>query len=909
MTLQNLRHPLSAAIGGVGLALLSLGALESRAQPPIVQPGAPGQPSRVVSAAEASNLAGIRFTDADVKFMQGMISHHAQALEMTALLDTRTGGGAMRRLAQRIALSQEDEIAMMREWLRARGQAVPADDAHHAPDWQPMPGMLTGEEMERLAAARGGAFDRLFLELMIKHHRGALTMVENLLEQRGAAQDSQLFAFTSDVTSDQTAEIDRMDAMLAELSPDPRVRLAAGFEDAGQALWNMALVATRPKPEGFYDPRNPAGRPVPVESEAEPAEPAPAAAEEPDEDAERNEDAGREEGEPEESAGHDGDAEHGGAGQGDAEHGGAGHDDAERSEDAGREEGEPEESAGHDGDAEHGGAGHDAGNRQDAGGGEPREAAAGDDGDDPQRRGLLNFGNTDLAFAGDRLFLGSHHGFNTYRVEVPAAPQLVGSVVCPGGQGDVSVVGNLLIMSVEQTRGRLDCGLQGVAEPVSEARFRGIRIFDVGDARMPRQVAAVQTCRGSHTHTVVTDPDDEGNVYVYGSGTAPVRPGEELAGCSDESPAENPDTALFRIDVIRIPLASPGDAAIVSRPFVFRDPETGAAAGLWPGGDHGPGTQRTAESNRCHDITVFPEIGLAAGACSGNGILLDISDPVNPVRLDDVIDPAFAYWHSATFNNDGTKVIFTDEWGGGGRPRCRASDPREWGANAIYDVVDGRMEFRGHYKLPAPQTERENCVAHNGSLVPVPGRDVMVQAWYQGGISVFDFTDSSNPVEIAFFDRGPIHPERFVMGGFWSAYWYRGYVYGSEIARGLDVLELLPSEHLTENEIAAAASVAPAAFNAQQQRRVEWPARPVVARAYLDQLERADALPAERRTALSDLLDRVDRRGTGTGPGVAAELRSAAAALEDDLANAGGRTAQRLRALAEILASLADRPR
>ena len=899
MTLQNLRRPFSAAIGGVGLALLSLGALESRAQPPIVQPGAPGQPSRVIPASEASDLAGIRFSDADVKFMQGMISHHAQALEMTALLDTRTGGGAMRRLAQRIELSQEDEIAMMREWLRARGQAVPADDAHHAPDWQPMPGMLTDEEMERLAAAQGGAFDRLFLELMIKHHRGALTMVENLLAQRGAAQDSQLFAFTSDVTSDQTAEIDRMDAMLAELSPDPRVRLAAGFEDAGQALWNMALVATRPKPEGFYDPRNPAGRPVPVESESEPAEPAPGAAEEPGEDAGRSEDAGREEGEPEGNAGHDGDAEHGDeTGHGDDGQG----DETEQHGNDGQGEAE------HGDETEHG-DGRDAGNRQDAGGGEPREAAAGDAGDDPQRRGLLNFGNTDLAFAGDRLFLGSHHGFNTYRVEVPAAPQLVGSVVCPGGQGDVSVIGNLLIMSVEQTRGRLDCGLQGVAEPVSEARFRGIRIFDVGDARMPRQVAAVQTCRGSHTHTVVTDPDDEGNVYVYGSGTASVRPGEELAGCSDESPAENPDTALFRIDVIRIPLASPEDAAIVSRPFVFRDPETGAAAGLWPGGDHGPGTQRTAESNRCHDVTAFPEIGLAAGACSGNGILLDISDPVNPVRLDDVTDPAFAYWHSATFNNDGTKVIFTDEWGGGGRPRCRASDPREWGANAIYDVVDGRMEFRSHYKLPAPQTERENCVAHNGSLVPVPGRDIMVQAWYQGGISVFDFTDSSNPVEIAFFDRGPIHPERFVMGGFWSAYWYRGYVYGSEIARGLDVLELLPSEHLTENELAAAASVAPAAFNAQQQRRVEWPARPVVARAYLDQLERADALPAERRAALSDLLDRVDRGGTGTGPGVAAELRSAAAALEDDLAEAGGRTAQRLRALAEILASLAARPR
>jgi uncharacterized protein (DUF305 family) len=847
---QSARRSLPAATIGTGLVVLSLGASLAQAQPPIVQPGAPGQPSRTVSAAEASDLAGIRHTEADVRFMQGMISHHAQALEMTELLDARTESDAMRQTSRRIELSQEDEIEMMQDWLRERGQEVTAIDAHHAPGAMRMPGMLTDGEMQSLSDANGVAFDRLFLELMIKHHRGALTMVENLLGQRGAAQDSQLFAFTSDITADQTAEIDRMDAMLAGLSPDPRVNLASGFNDAGQALWNMALVATRPKPDGFFDPHNPAGRPMPVEADEEP-------------------EAGQAEAQPAEAEA--------------------------AADDAAPEEGEDQEAEAGDEAAPEGAAAEDA---QDD-----------DDGDNPQRRGLLNFGNTDLAFAGDRLFVGSYHGFNTYRVEVPASPQLVTSVVCPGGQGDVSVVGNLLIMSVEQTRGRLDCGLQGVAEPVSEQRFRGIRIFDISDTRMPRQVAAVQTCRGSHTHTVVADPDDEGNVYVYGSGTGAVRPGEELEGCSDESPAENPETSLFRIDVIQVPLANPEDAAVVSRPFVFRDPETGAAAGLWPGGDHGPGTQRSAETSRCHDITTFPDAGLAAGACSGNGILFDISDPVNPVRIDDVIDPSFAYWHSATFNNDGTKVIFTDEWGGGGRPRCRASDPREWGANAIYDIVDGEMQFRSHFKLPAPQTERENCVAHNGSIVPVPGRDIMVQAWYQGGISVFDFTDSSNPVEIAFFDRGPIHPDRFVMGGFWSAYWYRGYIYGTEIARGLDVLELLPSEHLTENEIAAASSVASAAFNAQQQPRIEWPVRPVVARAYLDQLERSDSLPAERRTALSELLDRVDGIGTGTDAGAAAALASAAAALENDIADASGRTEQRLRGLAETLTGLAERLR
>ena len=212
-------------------------------------------------------------------------------------------------------------------------------------------------------------------------------------------------------------------------------------------------------------------------------------------------------------------------------------------------------------------------------------------------------------------------------------------------------------------------------------------------------------------------------------------------------------------------------------------------------------------TNQCHDITVFPEIGLAAGACSGNGILLDICDPVNPVRLDQVVDKNFAYWHSATFNNDGTKVIFTDEWGGGTRPRCRATDLPTWGADAIFDIVDRKLRFEGYYKMPAPQTEQENCVAHNGSLIPVPGRDIMVQAWYQGGVSVFDFTDSANPVEIAFFDRGPIDAKQLVSGGYWSTYWYNGHIYGAEIARGIDVFRLKPSEHLSQNEIDAATLV------------------------------------------------------------------------------------------------------
>ena len=772
----------------VGLAAVSQG------QPPIIQPGAPGEPSREISAEDASNLTAIDYTDGDIRFMQGMISHHAQALEMTRLLESRTDNAMMRQLSERIDISQRDEIMMMQGWLRERDQTVPEVDTYHQAGFVRMPGMLTGEEMEELEAASGVVFDRLFLRLMIKHHRGAITMVDNLLDQAGAAQDPQLYAFTSDVSSDQDMEINRMDSMLAELSTDARVQLAAGVDDAGEAIWNMALITSRGKPAGFYEQTN-------------------------------------------------------------------------------AESGEVIE----------------------------------DGSDDEARRGLLNFANTDMAFTGDLLFQGNYHGFNTYRVEVPASPQLVSSVVCPGGQGDVSVVGNLLIMSVEQTRARLDCGLQGVADSVSPERFMGLRIFDISDMRLPRQVAAVQTCRGSHTHTLVGDPTGEGIVYVYGSGTAPVRSADELAGCSDESPAENPDTSLFRIDVIEIPLANPEEARVVSRPFVFQDPESGDVAGLWRGGDHGPGTQSTSPTTRCHDITAYPEIGLAAGACSGNGILFDISDPLNPARLDEVVDPGFAYWHSATFNNDGTKVIFTDEWGGGSRARCRASDPRQWGANAIYDVVDGRLEYRSHYKLPAPQSETENCVAHNGSLVPVPGRDIMVQAWYQGGISVFDFTDSVNPFEIAYFDRGPFDTEEIAMAGYWSAYWYRGFIYGTEIARGLDILELLPSEFLTENEIGAASVVAPATFNAQDQRRTEWPARPVIARAYLDQLGPSNALDAQQLADLSALLARADGAFAGAAEGgLAGDLTSVGEEMRREADAVDGRGGDRLEALGEILTRLAD---
>jgi hypothetical protein len=457
---------------------------------------------------------------------------------------------------------------------------------------------------------------------------------------------------------------------------------------------------------------------------------------------------------------------------------------------------------------------------------------------DPTNPGSFAFVTSDMAFSGNHAFVGNFHGFNIYDISDPAHPTNVTNVVCPGGQGDLSVHGNLLFMSVEESRARVDCG----TDPTVGTRFQGVRIFDISNVANPVQVATVQTCRGSHTHSLVTDPDDAENVWVYVSGTANPRPATTMEGCNNNlATGENP--SRWRIEVIKVPLAAPETAAIVSEPRLFTDPQTGAIDGLQnapptPNHPSGMAWGPTPITDACHDITSFPEIGLAAGACEGNGILIDITDPENPVRIDEVSDPNFAYWHSATLSNDGTKVIFTDEWGGGVAARCRENDEPQWGADAIFDIVGGQMQFRSYYKLPVQQTTNENCVAHNGSLLPVPGRDILVQAWYQGGISLVDFTDSANPVEIAFFDRGPISPTGLVLGGFWSGYWYNGNIYGSEIARGFDVFRPVASKHVSEAEIAAAGEVQLPEFNAQHQTRFTWAPSFAVARARFDQLVR-----------------------------------------------------------------------
>jgi hypothetical protein len=519
----------------------------------------------------------------------------------------------------------------------------------------------------------------------------------------------------------------------------------------------------------------------------------------------------------------------------------------------------------------------------------------------------LGFANSDLAFQGNKLFLGNFYGVNIYDISNPAKTSLLTSMICPGGQGDVSVYKNLMFMSVEMANGRLDCGVQGfpptppppagsTQNPLpaaSKDRFRGVRIFDISNIKAPKQVAAVQTCRGSHTHTLVVDPNDKNNVYIYVSGTSFVRQAEELPGCSGEKPDKDPNTALFRIEVIKVPVAAPQDAKVVSSPRLFMDPRSGVINSLNNGGSHTmTGVSKPSDTDQCHDITVYAAIGLAAGACSGNGILLDIKDPANPKRVDAVNDTNYSYWHSASFSNDGKKVVFTDEWGGGLGARCRANDPNKWGADAIFNLEGDKLKFASYYKLPAAQGDSENCVAHNGSLIPIPGRDIEVQAWYQGGISVMDFTDAAHPQEIAYFDRGPIDPNVLVLGGDWSAYWYNGRIYASEIARGLDIFELTPTKYLTQNEIDAAKTVQVAELNVQNQQKIVWPKNLTVAKAYVDQLERSQALPTDRIAALRAA---IEKGNTGS-------LKKMAPALEKDAAAAKTPSdANRMTALAEIL--------
>ena len=526
----------------------------------------------------------------------------------------------------------------------------------------------------------------------------------------------------------------------------------------------------------------------------------------------------------------------------------------------------------------------------------------------------LTFVNSDLAFRGTYVYQGNFAGFAIYDVRDPARPQLVSVVKCITAQGDPSIIGNLLFVSAEGAGNRNDCAKGGVNEP-SEA-MRGVRIYDVSNPRAPQLIKNVQTCKGSHTHTVIPHPTDADIVYIYVSGNQGARSEAELAGCRNGSDPADETNSLFRLDIIKVSKSRPQDAEVIGGARIFIGLGPAPARGgrartprAIPGADSAQMRALMATGPRnCHDVTAYPAMGLLAGACASYGLLVDISNPERPVRLDAVADTNFSLWHTAVFSNDGKKVIFTDEWGGGTSPNCQATHPLEMGGNTTLVIGEDR-KFRQHayFKIPTAQTDRENCVSHNGSLIPVPGRDVTVQGWYQGGIDVIDFTDPDRPFEIAYFDRGPVDPPAEgdarpgrTIAGSWGAYWYNGLIYSSEMARGLDILELLPTVHLSANEIAAAKLVMMEEFNPQSQPLITWPAAFPVVRSYLDQLVRGNGLPVARTTAIGRALDAAERAN-----GAARRNALTSLAQEVDRDAAGARDAARVRAMAAAMRDLA----
>jgi hypothetical protein len=550
----------------------------------------------------------------------------------------------------------------------------------------------------------------------------------------------------------------------------------------------------------------------------------------------------------------------------------------------------------------------------------------------------LTYINSDLAFKGNIVYQGNFSGFMVWDVSNPAKPTLLSTVVCATDQGDPSIYGNLLFISAESRRSRKDCGTQNVTD--GQDRAIGVRIFDVSDPRNPKLVHNIQTCRGSHTHTIVPHPTDRNTIFIYVGGSSGPRDSTEMAGCSSGSVAENPNTAQQRIDIIRVPLNNPTQAAVAGYARIFEGLVRGpgrqgggggggnagrggraggadsaaagragaagagadsAAGGRGGRGGRGGGGGVPSGPNGCHDLTSYPALNLVAGSCGSFGILLDSTDPMKPRRLDAAQDSNFSLWHTAVFNNAGTSVVFTDEWGGGTAPRCRATDPMRLGGNQVLSISNGKMERRSYFKMMAAQLDTENCVSHNGGLIPVPGRDIMVQGWYQGGVNVFDFTDPANPFEIAYFDRGPVDSTRLVVGGSWGAYYYNGYIYSSELSRGLDILELQPSEFLSQNEIDAAKLVKFEEYNPQSQPKIVWPAAFLVVRSYLDQLVRNKGLAQARTTAIATALTAAER---ATGTARRDQLNRLATALDADARNATDGT--RVRAMAAAVRALAQ---
>ena len=539
----------------------------------------------------------------------------------------------------------------------------------------------------------------------------------------------------------------------------------------------------------------------------------------------------------------------------------------------------------------------------------------------------LTFINSDLAFGTHYVYQGNFAGFTVWDMSNPEKPVIASVVDCITSQGDPSIVGNLLFLSAEGAGNRNDCGKGGVHDP--RDHMAGVRIYDVSNPRAPRLIKNVQTCKGSHTHTVIPSPTDARIVYLYVSGQQAARPATELAGCNNGTDPADPANSLYQLDIIKVPLAHPEQAAVIPGARIFTGldkspdcitfcapPEVRRSAGGAGGVAAAPspaGAPLNTGPRNCHDVTAYPAMHLLAAACSSHAIMVDISNPEKPVRLSTLTDTNnFQGRHTAGFSNDGRKTLWTDEWGGGTGPMCQAGSIMELGGNTIVvaSADNRKLTQHAYFKLPTAQSAQENCVSHNGGLIPVPGRDLYVQGWYQGGVDVMDFTDADHPVEIAYFDRGSIDApsdtskaserSRYTIGGSWGAYYWNGMIYSSELDRGLDVYELTPSAQLSANEIAAANMVRLAEYNPQSQPKIVWPAAFPVVRSYLDQLVRNDGLAADHTTAVSAALNTAEAKS-----GAARSAALSALAKQVDGFAGGARDAARVRMMSSAIRQLA----
>jgi len=537
----------------------------------------------------------------------------------------------------------------------------------------------------------------------------------------------------------------------------------------------------------------------------------------------------------------------------------------------------------------------------------------------------LTFINSDLAFGDHYAYQGNFAGFTVWDVSNPAKPIVAAVVDCITSQGDPSIVGNLLFVSAEGAGNRNDCGKGGVQDP--KDHMAGVRIYDVSNPAAPKLIKNVQTCKGSHTHTVIPSPTDRNIVYIYVSGQQAARPETELAGCKNGTDPADPTNSLYQLDIIKVPLDHPERAAVIpgARIFTGLDGSPDCVTFCAPMEARRPvrnrpdvasptGVPLVTGPRNCHDVTAYPAIHLLAAACSSHAIMVDISNPEKPVRLAALTDTNnFQGRHTAGFSNDGTKTLWTDEWGGGTGPMCQAGSIMELGGNTIITASADNKKLTQHayFKLPAAQSAQENCVSHNGGLIPVPGRDLYVQGWYQGGIDVMDFTDADHPTEIAYFDRGPIDEpadtskaserSRYTIGGSWGAYYWNGYVYSSELDRGFDVYELTPSDQLSANEIAAAKLVTLKEYNPQSQPKLVWPAAFPVVRSYLDQLVRNKGLASDKTSAIDKALTAAEGQN---GAARAATLNKLASQVDSDAKDA--KDSARVKTMASEIRRLAS---